>query len=368
MSMLLGGSLEEGASDPDGDPLTSTLVTNATHGTVTLNADGSFNYAPDAGYVGDDTFTYSVTDGEIGAEPVIGTVTMTLTNNPPMPLADEVATGRGIPTVINVLANDTDLDNNSLKIVSFNYTGNGTITINSNNTITYTSSKNFIGKETFTYLTTDGELGGTPVEATVTVLVAPVTAPPPAYFMPTGPDLEKVEVDTSGCPALTEWAAKEIGVDKRTLDIWIVNGLASARGVQPCDACLNLRKAATILADPEGIYADAIGTIIDEFGSRNNPMTEELAAYITNTMSYDGKNREHYARAEEYFKALSEYMTVLHNDMGYSPENSARIVARKYIDPLAIDGNVGVASYVSARLESVTTFLTVLRLSGTKVK
>jgi hypothetical protein len=152
------------------------------------------------------------------------------------------------------------------------------------------------------------------------------------------------------------------------MDVWIVNGLALARDVQPCQACLNLRKAAKILADSEEIYADAIGLIIDEFGSRNNPMTEELAAYITNAMSQDGKTKEHYARAEEYFDALSDYMATLHHDMGFSPEKSARIVARKYIDPLAIGGNVGVASYVSARLESVTTFLTVLQLSGSDVK
>lgn len=368
MGILLGGSIADSVSDPDGDLLTPALVTDAVHGTVTMNSDGTFTYAPDAGYVGEDSFTYSVTDGEIGAEPVKAIITMTLSNTPPVPAADEAATGRGIPIVINVLANDSDAENNPLKIVSFNYSGNGTIKINSDNTITYTSSDSFIGKESFTYLATDGEIGASPVEATVTVLVAPVTTPPPAYFMPTGPDLDKTEVDVSGCPALTEWAAKEIGVDKRRLQIWIVNGLASARGVQPCHACLNLRKAAKILADPDGIYAEAIGLIIDEFGSRSNPMTEELAAYITNAMSYDGKTREHYAKAEEYFDALSDYMAILNHEMGFTPEKSARIVARKYIDPLAIGGNVGVASYVSVRLESVTTFLTVLRLSGAAAK
>jgi hypothetical protein len=368
MSNLLGSSIADGISDPDGDPLTTALVTEAEHGTVTMNPDGTFSYVPERGFVGEDTFTYSVTDGQIDAEPVSATVTITLTNHPPVTTADEVATRRGVPTRINVLANDSDIDGNSLTIVSLNYSGNGTIKINSDNTITYTSPESFVGKESFTYLATDGEIGGTPVEGTATVVVAPLTTPPPAYFMPTGPNLDKTEIDVSGCPALTKWAAEEIGVDRRKMDVWIVNGLALARDVQPCQACLNLRKAAKILADSEGIYADAIGLIIDEFGSRNNPMTEELAAYITNAMSQDGKTKEHYARAEEYFDALSDYMATLHHDMGFSPEKSARIVARKYIDPLAIGGNVGVASYVSARLESVTTFLTVLQLSGSDVK
>lgn len=56
-------------------------------------------------------------------------------------------------------------------------------------------------------------------------------------------------------------------------------------------------------------------------------------------------------------------MDVLHNDMGFSVEKSARIVIERYIDPLAVRGEVGVASYVVARLDSVTTFLTVLRLN-----
>ncbi len=368
MNFLFGSSVTDNVSDPDGDPLTTALATDAEHGSVTVNPDGTFGYTPDRGFVGQDSFTYSVTDGQTGAEAVTATVTLTVRNNPPTTAEDEVAVGRGAPIAINVLGNDSDPENHSLKIVSFDYSGSGTLRINSNNTITYTSSKSFVGKESFTYLATDGEIGAAPVEGTVTVVVAPATTPPPPYFMPTGPDLDKTEVDVSGCPALTKWAAEEIGIEKRKMDVWIANGLALARDVQPCEACLNLRKAAKILSDPEGIYADSIGMIVDEFGSRHNPMTEELAAYITNVMSYDVKTKEHYARAEEYFDALSDYMATLHHDMGFSPEKAARIVARKYVDPLAVNGNVGVASYVSARLESVTTFLTVLQLNGPEVK
>jgi hypothetical protein len=54
--------------------------------------------------------------------------------------------------------------------------------------------------------------------------------------------------------------------------------------------------------------------------------------------------------------------------MGFSVEKSARIVDRKYIDPLARDGKAGVASYVAARLESVTMFFTVVDLNRANVK
>jgi ELWxxDGT repeat protein len=52
-----------GASDVDGDPLTAVLATSPAHGTLTLNADGSFSYTPDAGFDGVDHFTYYAFDG-----------------------------------------------------------------------------------------------------------------------------------------------------------------------------------------------------------------------------------------------------------------------------------------------------------------
>jgi hypothetical protein len=50
-------------SDVDGDALTSVLVTGPAHGTLTLNANGSFTYTPDANYNGADSFTYKANDG-----------------------------------------------------------------------------------------------------------------------------------------------------------------------------------------------------------------------------------------------------------------------------------------------------------------
>lgn len=64
-------------SDPDGDPLSVALLTGPQHGQFVLNADGSFNYVPDANYVGSDSFTYSLRDGSTSTP-----VTVTLTVNP----------------------------------------------------------------------------------------------------------------------------------------------------------------------------------------------------------------------------------------------------------------------------------------------
>lgn len=51
-------------SDPEGNPFTASLVTGPANGTLTLNPDGSFSYTPNAGFQGQDSFTYAVTGGD----------------------------------------------------------------------------------------------------------------------------------------------------------------------------------------------------------------------------------------------------------------------------------------------------------------
>lgn len=64
-------------SDPDGDTLTAVLLQGPRNGQFALNADGSFTYTPDAGFSGEDVFTYSLRDGTTTVP-----VTVTLTVNP----------------------------------------------------------------------------------------------------------------------------------------------------------------------------------------------------------------------------------------------------------------------------------------------
>src|ERR1700740_334275 len=51
-------------TDNNGLPLSAALAANGgpQHGTVTLNADGSFTYTPTQGYVGTDSFSYVPSD------------------------------------------------------------------------------------------------------------------------------------------------------------------------------------------------------------------------------------------------------------------------------------------------------------------
>lgn len=77
-------------SDPDNDTLSAVLVIGAAHGTVALNADGSFSYTPAAHYIGSDSFTYKANDG--AADSNVATVTITVLDTEPPAISLSVAT------------------------------------------------------------------------------------------------------------------------------------------------------------------------------------------------------------------------------------------------------------------------------------
>jgi len=63
-------------SDPDSDTLTNTGVVSGSgpsSGTVTLNGDGeTFDYTPDSGFFGQDSFVYTISDGNSGTATATG--------------------------------------------------------------------------------------------------------------------------------------------------------------------------------------------------------------------------------------------------------------------------------------------------------
>jgi Big-like domain-containing protein/Calx-beta domain-containing protein len=67
-------------SDPNGDGLTFSKVSEPTNGTVTVNANGSYTYTPNGGFSGVDSFTYKANDGH--ADSNVATVTVTVSSTP----------------------------------------------------------------------------------------------------------------------------------------------------------------------------------------------------------------------------------------------------------------------------------------------
>ena len=116
-------------SDEDGDTLTVSSVTQPADGTV-VNNGTDVTYTPDADYCGSDSFTYTVSDGNGGSDTAAVDVSVTCVNDAPVAADDSETTDEDTSVTIDVLANDTDVDGDSLSVDSVTQPTNGTVTNN----------------------------------------------------------------------------------------------------------------------------------------------------------------------------------------------------------------------------------------------
>src|SRR5207247_5315462 len=87
-------------TDVDGNILTAALVSGPSHGTLTLNADGSFTYTPASNYNGSDSFTYKASDGSANSATATVSLTVRSVNNPPVANDDSYATDEDTPLTV----------------------------------------------------------------------------------------------------------------------------------------------------------------------------------------------------------------------------------------------------------------------------
>ncbi|WP_415762878.1 tandem-95 repeat protein, partial (plasmid) [Priestia megaterium] len=144
------------AFDPDGDPLTFTLLNPPpANGSVVLGADGVFTYTPNLNYYGMDTFGVLVSDGQGGTS--LSTVTLTIVpvNDPPVGGDRAVTTTINLPVTSSIPASDPD--NITLTYILQQSPANGSAIISQDGTFTYSPNTGFIGNDQFTILITDLE-------------------------------------------------------------------------------------------------------------------------------------------------------------------------------------------------------------------
>ncbi len=139
-------------SDPDGETVTMTGHGEPLNGSLAFVGSVA-TYTPAQGFVGTDSFTYSVSDGVGGS--ATGTVNIAVTDQPPVANTDTLlATTNGSGTV-NVLLNDTDPDGDVLTVTSFTQGEHGTVAF-LGGVATYTPGAGYLGADTFTYTIDDG--------------------------------------------------------------------------------------------------------------------------------------------------------------------------------------------------------------------
>ncbi|HKY52887.1 MAG TPA: ExeM/NucH family extracellular endonuclease, partial [Anaerolineales bacterium] len=157
-------------TDGNGDALAAILVSGPSNGSLTLNADGSFSYTPAADFNGTDSFTYKANDGVADSNVATVTITVNAVNDSPVANPDSLIVAKNSSGIVLALANDLDVDGDTLTVVSFTQGAHGTVKYSTkNNNFRYTPAKGFTGTDTFTYTISDGN-GGT-ATATVTITV-----------------------------------------------------------------------------------------------------------------------------------------------------------------------------------------------------
>jgi len=162
-------------SDPDGDPLTYTVLRTPNHGKLSGTAP-NLTYTPDPNFSWLDSFTFRVSDGKVDSVPATVMISVTPVNDPPTARDDKIVTQEDTPATIDVLANDTEVDHELLTISETTQGRDGLVTKNDDGTLTYTPNKDFSGTDTFTYTVTDRE--GEKDTAVVKVIVGTANDPP----------------------------------------------------------------------------------------------------------------------------------------------------------------------------------------------
>jgi VCBS repeat-containing protein len=167
--------------DPLGGALTARVSGPPAHGTLTLNEDGSFVYTPNRDYNGEDTFTYTASNGSGYAWATV-TLTVRPVNDAPVANDDSATLEKNGSVIVSPLTNDTDVDDPKTSLTLdptwVKAPSNGKASRNADNTVTYEPKPGFTGTDTFTYTARDP--AGATDTATVTVTVTSKNRAPTA--------------------------------------------------------------------------------------------------------------------------------------------------------------------------------------------
>ena len=158
-STLLGGGNSEEGREVFASATSAVYMTGRVTSNTFPTTAGSFQPALGGG-IGGDAFVLKIS------------------NQSPIASNDDVSTDEDTSAIIDSVSNDTDADGDSLLITQVTQGANGSVTINNDNTLSYSPSPNFNGSDSFTYVLTD--TWGDTSTGTVTVTVNPVNDAPVA--------------------------------------------------------------------------------------------------------------------------------------------------------------------------------------------
>jgi len=164
--------------------LTAQLVSDVSHGELSLSSNGSFTYMPDENFFGEDSFTYKACEGSLCSEPAEVTLTIAPVNDEPV--AHDVVITTAEDTAVSITLDVSDVEGDDLVASIVTPPAHG-VAVVSGTVVIYTPEADWNGLDEFTYKVNDGELDSN--SAIISVNVTPVNDAPVANDM----DVEALE-------------------------------------------------------------------------------------------------------------------------------------------------------------------------------
>jgi hypothetical protein len=262
-------------SDPNGDSLAVSGVSNATGGSVDLTA-GVVTFTPATDLCGDDAggFEYDVSDGNGGSDSASVTVDITCANDAPSAAADTVVASEDTATDVtsDVLANDTDVDGDTPVVTGVSNATGGTVDL-TGGVVTFTPEANLCGDGAGAFDYDIGDGNGGSASASVTVDVTCANDDPSA-----ADDAVDVDEDTAA-DVTAQLLANDADVDGHTLSVSGVSN-ATGGGIDLTAGVVTFTPDANLCGDGEGSF--------DYEVSDGNGGTASAHAIVDFTCTNDG--------------------------------------------------------------------------------
>jgi len=124
---------------------------------------------PTVNFNGNLAVAVTATKGDFTSDVFMANVTVSAVNDLPISNNDSANVAQDSSNnIIDVIANDSDVDNDTLTLTTINYSGTGSASI-SDNQISYTPAAGFSGSETLTYIIDDGHQGSSSASVIITI-------------------------------------------------------------------------------------------------------------------------------------------------------------------------------------------------------
>jgi len=177
---------DNGATDPEGDAITYSIVSTPSHGSIYNDSGGGIPdgdalvagdiltspftiYNPNVNYNGVDTFTFKGNDGTLDGNTATVQITINPTNDPPTAENVSVVTRENVAAALTLSGSDID-PGTSLTYIISSQPSNGTLITSDNINFIYTPNTGYIGLDGASYVANDGETNSNTANILISVI------------------------------------------------------------------------------------------------------------------------------------------------------------------------------------------------------